>query len=283
MPAIRPEPESCPIAISTPHRLQGPFIDCTGKGIANVDEAPETGEIILSFLANTSAWQSVGYSNQTQFGGGYFALENAAGTQYTPFSSVLLGSQSFETGAGTNTIFYNEFVSVGTGTFTATSTANQTTTCGPFTVTGGTFSIFRCKFSPVISSVGPLLPNVAGRVVTSGGSITISGVGFGQQCSGCQVLAYPGPVALRVSSWSDSAITALLPSTFNGIAEVVVQASAGSDSITFMASPPPSPPTISLSNTQLQFAYTIGGALPRITIDHGFQLRRRHAHMVRSR
>ena len=60
-----------------------------------------------------------------------------------------------------NSIFYNEFVS-GTGTFSATSTANQTTTCGPFTASGGTFSTFRCKFNPVIYSVGPLLANVAG-------------------------------------------------------------------------------------------------------------------------
>lgn len=64
---------------------------CNGRGIADVDEAPETGEIILSFLASTSAWQSVGSSNQTQYGGAYFALENAEGTQYTPFSTVTLG------------------------------------------------------------------------------------------------------------------------------------------------------------------------------------------------
>jgi uncharacterized protein (TIGR03437 family) len=236
-------------------------IDCSGKGgIANVNEAPETGQIILSFLAGTSAWQSVGFANQTQFGGGYFTLENAAGTQYTPFSSVSLGSVPFTSG-WTNTIFYNEFVS-GTGTFSATSTANQTTTCGPFTATGGTFSTFRCKFNPVIYSVGPLLSNVSGWVVTSGGNITISGVGFGQKCSACQVLAYPGPVALQVSSWSDAAIVASLPSAFNGIAEVVVQAAAGSDAINFMASPPPVPPTISLSGMQLQFTYTMGGASP---------------------
>ena len=237
-------------------------IDCTGKGgIADVDQAPETGVIVLSFLAGTSTWQSIGFSNQTQYGGGYFALENAAGTQYTSFSSVSLGSQAFEAGAA-NTIFYNEFVSGGTGTFKATSAANQTTTCGPFTATGGYFSVFRCKFSPVVSSVGPLLPNVAGWVVKSGSSITINGVGFGQQCSGCQVVAYPGPIALQVSSWSDSAIAALLPSMFNGIAEVVVQAASGSDSMTFMASPPPVPPTITLSNTQLQFTYTMGGVSP---------------------
>jgi uncharacterized protein (TIGR03437 family) len=237
------------------------LIGCTGKGIADVDDAPETGQIILSFLAGTSDWQTVGFSNQTQFGGGYFALENAAGTQFTPLTNVSLGTMPFDS-VLTNTIFYNEFVSPETGTFTATTTANQVTTCGPLTVTGGYFSIFRCKPSPAISSVGPLLPNVAGSVVNSGGSITISGAGFGQQCSGCQVLAYPGPVALQVSSWGDSAIAALLPSTFDGIAEVVVQASAGSDSITFMASPPPVAPTISLSSTQLQFSYTVGNASP---------------------
>ncbi len=226
----------------------GRVIDCTGKGgIANIDQAPETGEIVLSFLAGTSAWQSVGSSNQTQFGGSYFALGNSAGTQYTPFSRVLLGSQLLQTGR-TNTFSYYEFLNTGAGTFTATSTANQTTTCGPFTVLGGTFSIFRCKFSPAISWVGPLMPSVAGWVVKAGEGITINGVGFGQQCSGCQAMAYPGPITLQVSSWSDGAITALLPSTFNGIAQVVVQATNGSDSITFMAA---SPPVLSVSSAHV--------------------------------
>ena len=244
-----------------PDSLAYPYIDCTSKGgIANVDQAPETGQIILSFLANTTSWQSIGFSNQTQFGGAYFVLDNAANTQFTPFNSVTWGTVPFESG-WLNAIFYNEFIS-GTGTFTATSTANQTTTCGPFSASGGTFTAFRCKFNPVIYSVGPLLSNVAGVVVASGGTITISGVGFGQKCSSCQVTAYPGPVSLTVSSWSDAAITASLPAIFNGIAEVIVQASAGSDSMTFMASPPPAPPQISLSSTQLQFAYTTGGAAP---------------------
>ena len=237
-------------------------IDCSGKGgIANIDEAPETGQIILSFLAGTSAWQSIGFSNQAQYGGGYFALENAAGTQFTPFSSVSLGSALFESG-WTNTIFYNEFATGGTGTFTATSTANQTTNCGPFTVIGGTFSIFRCKFSPTISSVGPLLPNVAGWVVQSGATITINGIGFGQQqCSTCQVTIYPNP-PLKVLTWSDQAITAVLPSFNPGALGLSVQTAAGSDYITFMATPAPTPPVISLSAPQLQFAYTMGGASP---------------------
>ena len=239
----------------------GSFMDCSGKGIADVDEAPETGQIILSFLAGTSDWQAVGSSNQNQYGGGYFALENAAGTQYTPFTSVSLESAPFESGR-TNTIFYNEFVTGGTGSFTATSTANQTTNCGPFTVTGGYFSIFRCKLGPAISSVGPLLPNVAGWVVQSGATITINGTGFGQQqCSTCQVSIYPN-LLLNVLTWSDQAITAVLPSLNAGVLGLSVQTAEGSDYISFMATPPPAPPVISLSATNLQFAYTVGGQPP---------------------
>jgi pimeloyl-ACP methyl ester carboxylesterase len=237
-----------------------PLPYCSAAPIANVDKAPQTGAIVLSFLADTSVWQSTGTPNQTEYGGVYFALENAAGTHYTALSNVSLGSQSLQSGA-TNAVFYSEFAS-GTGTFQAISTANQNTACGPFSVPGGYYSVFRCKFGPMISFVGPFLTSVPGLVVSPGGNVTINGSGFGQQCSGCQVLAYPGPVALQISSWSDSAITTFLPSTFNGITEVVVQATAGSDSITFMSAPAASPSTISLSSTQLQFSYTIGAASP---------------------
>ncbi len=236
-----------------------PLPNCSGPPIAKVDEAPKTGAIILSFLADTSEWQSIGSPNQTQYGGAYFAFENAAGTQYTAFNSVTFNSASTFQSGELSTVYYDEFAS-GSGTFDAVGTAGQRSTCGPFSVTGGYYSIFRCKFSPWIFSVAPFLTNASGLVVKSGGVITINGVGFGQQCSGCQVVVYPGPVVLQVSSWSDAAIAALLPSAFNGIAEVVVQAAAGSDSITFMASPPP--PTILLSSTLLHFTYTVGAVSP---------------------
>ena len=133
------------------HVPPGSPIDCTGGGIAHVDEAPETGAIILSFLQNTADWQSIGNSNQTQYGGLYFALENAAGTQYTGLESAALGTVSLNAGENAS-FFYNEFVN-GTGTLTATSTANQATNCGSVSVPGGYYSAVRCKFSPSISGV----------------------------------------------------------------------------------------------------------------------------------
>jgi hypothetical protein len=131
---------------------------------------------------------------------------------------------------------------------------------------GDCYPAFRCKFNPVSYSVGPLLSNVLGQVVGSGGNITISGIGFGTQCSGCEVLAYPGPISLQVSSWNDSAISALLPATFNGIAELVVQGAAGSDSITVMASPAGDLPLVAGCHAQITPTLTLGGtAIPVIS------------------
>ncbi len=211
------------------------LLDCSGKSIANVDDAPETGQIILSFLAGTSAWQSIGVSNQTQYGGVYYAVENADGTQYLPLTSVLAGSAPLAMGR-TNTTFYNELLTGGSESITA-HTASQTLVSGPYTITGGAFSIIRGKFGPVISSVGPLLPDVAGPVVPSGATIAINGVGFGQQqCSTCQVSIYPD-LPLTVSSWSDETITAILPSLNAGAVGLTVKADAGSDYITFLSTP----------------------------------------------
>ena len=99
----------------------------------------------------------------------------------------------------------------------------------------------RSKSSPAIFSVTPLLPSASGRVVESGTTITINGTGFGStRCLTCQVLVYPGPVTLTPSSWSDTAIKAVLPSTFNGIAQIVVLTlTPQEDFINIMAAPAP--------------------------------------------
>jgi len=115
----------------------------------------------------------------------------------------------------------------------------------PIYRTPGHYSAIRCKPSPQIFSVGPLLQNVSGWVVASGATIIISGVGFGQPgCTQCRVLAYPGPATLTVSSWSDTAISALLPASYNGFAQILVQNAAGQDFINIMAAPAPAAQTI---------------------------------------
>lgn len=242
-------------------------VDCQGSGIA---KAAETEQIVRSFLSNTSAWQAVGTTPPqdpwlSKYGGMFFGDVTATNQWVSDVTGVSFGTVPLIFGGATGviasgTLFYQDLVS-GTDTFHISSRSLGLKNCGPVTEPVGYFTAWRCKSSPVVSSVGPLL-SVSGRIVQSGGTVTISGVGFGPRCSSCAVLAYPGPVSLAISSWSDQSISAALPSTFNGIAEIMVQAAAGSDAITFMAAPPPAPPTISLSSVQLQFSYTTGGQTP---------------------
>jgi pimeloyl-ACP methyl ester carboxylesterase len=223
------------------------FIDCNGLGIAT---RLETQNIILSFLANTSTWQSIGTTPQqdpwlSRFGGMYAAAATATATFIGDLRSVSFGSVPLGAGGAAGSVFYDELVS-GTDTFHFNSSSVGNFTYGPRTESTGYYSVYRAKFAPVVSAVGPLLPSTSGaRIVQSGANITLAGVGLGAtQCSTCTVTAYPGysspGITLPVSLWTDQAITAFLPSTFVGLSIIVVQAAnSGSDSITFMAATRP--------------------------------------------
>src|ERR1039458_7803508 len=81
-----------------------------------------------------------------------------------------------------------------------------------------------------------------GRIVSSGGTITITGYDFGDQCTSCQVLANPvgstTQTALQVSSWTGTSISAMLPASLTGLLTIIVKATTGTDAITIMAAVP---------------------------------------------
>jgi uncharacterized protein (TIGR03437 family) len=231
----------------------GGFIDCTGSGIA---DASDTAAIVLSFLENTTLWETIGSSNQTQYGGVYFALENAAGTEYAPLESVSLGSVSFQAGWN-DAFFFDEFVNE-TGTLEATNTAGQGTNCGSFSVPVSYFTPVRCKFSPSISSVqSSLSTGLPGLTVASGSTITISGTGF---LTGTALLANDAPLSGQIVSAQE--ITAFLPSSYSGLVSLAVSNSAGEDAINIVVAPAALPSAISISPAQLRFSYTAGGGAP---------------------
>src|ERR1019366_6925673 len=111
--------------------------------------------------------------------------------------------------------------------------------------------------------VGPLT-SAPGRIVSSGGTITITGYDFGDQCTSCQVLANPvgstTQTALQVSSWTGTSISAMLPASLTGLLTIIVKATTGTDAITIMAAVPG--PPLAGTPSSLQFAYTAGGAVP---------------------
>ncbi len=213
-----------------------------------------------------TAWQVIGNAPAqdpylSRYGGMVVADVNSNDQDITP-PSVSWGSVTLSHGAA-GSLYYNDLVS-GTGTFKFGSS-----TCGPYTQQVGIYSTVRCKFAPIINSVGPLLSGTA-RVVRAGTTISISGVGFGaQQCSSCRVTASnPQSVFLQISSWSDGNIQAFLPISFTGFSTIGVTTASGQDYINVMAAPAQQPPpvlTVSVTNNG-NFTQGQSGAVYTITI-----------------
>jgi uncharacterized protein (TIGR03437 family) len=254
----------CHVPPSTADGLAGPYLQCTAPGIAYVDTPAHPAYVaVSSFLLSGTAWQGVGNAPAqdaylSKYGGLVVADINSS-NQYVVPSAVSWGTVKLAEG-GASELYYNDFVS-GSATFNFGAS-----TCGPYTETAGRYSTVRCKAAPSIYSVGPLLPGTA-RVVHAGGTITISGTGFGAtQCSICRVVAEnPAATNLQVLSWSDSTITGTLPASFGvGIVTIAVTSASGSDAMNVMAGMVVQPPAISLSSSSLNFAVSVGSSAPGV-------------------
>jgi uncharacterized protein (TIGR03437 family) len=242
--------------------------NCIGQGIANVTDTNHlTGQIVRSFLADNKDWQSIGTSASSdnllsKNGGSYFVLVSSGGANVADVTSVTWGSVTLQMGGSLGTVFYDDLVS-GTGQFKATSKSLGSVVCGSLQQAVGYVVATRCKFNATITSVSPLA-KVAGRVVSSGASLTINGSGFGSKCGNCQVTATPsgsgGSQTLTTTSWTNTAITVSLPASLTGLQTLTVTATTSSDSFRVMASPAAA--GIVLSPTSLQFGYAIGGQTP---------------------
>ena len=251
--------------------IQAGYLGCTGAGIANiVDPSHPTYEIISSFLLNQTGWEGIGSSPAqdpylSKYGG-MIVADISSAEQYVTPSPVAWGSVALNDGAA-GYLYYQDLV-FGTATFNFGSS-----TCGPYTEPIGAYAMVRCKFAPSVYSIGPLLAG-AGRVVQAGTTISIRGTGFGaSQCSTCRVTASnPQTRTLQVVSWTNTAIEAVLPASFLGIAQIGVTTAGGFDAINIMAGTVQVPPLISLSSTTLNFTFTVGGAPPSaqaITVANG--------------
>ena len=243
---------------------------CNAPGIANVTSTSHpTGEIVRSFLAGTSDWQSIGTAPGkdpylSANGGMYFALASAAGPLATDVTQATWGTVSLTDGGDTGVVYYQDFVA-GTGAFQITSTSLGTFNCGTYTESLGYFSALRCKIDATIFSIGPLL-STSPKIVTAGGNITITGADLSGKCINCTVTATPAgsstATVLQVSSWNNTSITAALPSSLTGLLTITVKAVTGVDSIAIIAATASPSTTIGASPSSLQFSYTVGATTP---------------------
>jgi uncharacterized protein (TIGR03437 family) len=240
---------------------------CNAGGIANVNSTTQnTGQIVRSFLAGTTDWESIGTAASadpylSKNGAMFFALVNSTGGYVADMTGVTFGTVSLANGGDTGTIFYVDFV-LGTGAFTATSASLGSISCGMWPEPLGYTSALRCKLGPVIYLVGPLA-ETGELAVNAGTALTITGAGFGSQCIGCKVVATPAGSTtaqqLTTTQWANTSITANLPASLTGLVTIAVLAAGGSDAIAVMVNPQS---TLAVEPTSLQFAATVGGTAP---------------------
>jgi uncharacterized protein (TIGR03437 family) len=241
--------------------------ECNAPGIANVTStAQQTGVIVRSFLAGTTAWESIGAAPASdpylsKNGAMFFAVVNSTDSYVSDLSSASFGTVPLVNGGDSGTIFDVDFV-FGTGALSATSASLGTITCGTLAEPLGYTSALRCKLGLLISSVGPLT-GTGGKTVNAGAAITIAGSGFGSQCGNCKVIATQAGAAtseqLTVTAWSNTSITANLAASLTGLVTIEVTAVDGVDSIAVYAN---AQSTLAVSPASLQFSLTAGGAAP---------------------
>ena len=258
-----------PYCHSTPSFLSGLVMTCSShRGIADIDSPSHlSDQIVRSFLAGTTAWQSVGYAPSadpflSRYGGAMLALKGTNDVYFTDISAVTFDSAAGALGTGPSnslaSLFYSEYILSGQHSFSMTRSNGQVTT-GTGTPVAGSSRPLLFKFGPVIGSVQSTASGLPGRTVASGANITIVGVGF----SGAGTQLTANGAALPIAGLSDGQITAFLPGNYNGLIQLKVSNVSGQHTVNIMTSlPAPSTTsfTIQTNPSGLQFSFD-GGAL----------------------
>jgi pimeloyl-ACP methyl ester carboxylesterase len=237
------------------------------EGIAYIDNPSHlTAQIVRSFLANTTAWQSIGTQPSgdpylSHYGGGLLALKGSNDVYFTDVASVQYGNGGAMMkgpSASIASLFYTEFALGGSYTFSITLTNNQMTT-GTASFVNGSERPLLFKFGPVVTGVqSAASTGLGGLTIASGSTIYIYGGGL--SAVGLAVTA--NGAALAVSGSSDQEITAYLPAGYNGLVKLEVSNVNGQHTVNIMTAPVSTPPAIALSNSSAKFAYTLAGNAP---------------------
>ena len=147
-------------------------------------------------------------------------------------ASVTVSGSGFGATQGSSSIYFNGASSTSITSWSDTqivATVPSTATTGPITVVvngiGSNRNVVFTFYNPVISSLVP----PAGPV---GGSITITGSGFGSS-QGNSSVQFNGLTASTPSSWSDTSITVTVPSSATSGPVTVIEGNATSSGVQF--------------------------------------------------
>jgi len=251
----------------TPGLLTGLGMSCANhQGIADINDPSHLSwQILRSFLADTTAWQSVGNPPSTdpflsRYGGMLLALKGTNDVYFTDLTAVSFDNATGSLVAGPSSaiasLYYSEFIAGGQHSFSMTHSNLQVTT-GTGTPVAGLQRALLFKFGPVITGVRSAAGGLPGLTVAAGSNITVNGGGF--VGPGTQLSA--NGASLTISGVSDQQITAFLPGGYNGLVQLKVTNGNGHHTVNIMAAPAPPPISVlSLDRSQLNFDVTTNGS-----------------------
>jgi uncharacterized protein (TIGR03437 family) len=248
-----------------PGSLAANLLGCTGPGIAFIDSAAHpTYRIIRSFLDDTTAWQFIGTtpalnSRLALNGGVQVALRSADDTLIRDASAVTFDNGAARLAAGPSA-FYGEFLPSGSHNFAASLPSGVLNASGTVPAGGTRALVF--KPGPMITGVqSAASTGLPGNTVAFASVIAVTGSGFSSS-KGATSLQMNGAV-LPSFVVSDQQINAYLPAAdSSGIAQLKVVNGSGQHAVNVMLAAAGIAPAVSVSAAQIEFAYTIGGAVP---------------------
>lgn len=210
------------------HMQNMPSFICSGPALVYVDSAAHTGyQIVNSFLAGTSEWQTLGHSLAAdsvlgRYGGIDMAFEDSNGNLVSSVTSVTFqGGQLLDNLTGD--IFFSDLFPSATYNFSIAGSGGPTNYS--WVPTTGTHDTVLLKVGPRIDSIASatgLLPTLsrAPRMLVS-----VYGAGL----SRATLTVATQPVQILYAS--DLQINAVLPDSISGLVQLTASSPEGSQSV----------------------------------------------------
>ncbi len=178
------------------------FFPCSAPSIANVDSPTHlTGEIVRSFLAGTSDWQSIGHTPSqdpilSAYGGSLVEFEDTSGSPIGGVTQVSFGVPQDNYATNGHVQFFNEFIPAQSGTVTGTSPTGPLS--ASLTLLAGGYHAALLKALPAIARVQPAAGYVSTYDLAPGSIVSIYGQGLASSAS--RAMAQPLPTELAGAS-----------------------------------------------------------------------------------
>jgi uncharacterized protein (TIGR03437 family) len=211
-----------------------------------IASSAQTQQIVTSFLAGSTGWQTVGQSPSriqalSTSGGRIISFVSANNIPQTDVGNMMFGSQPLTMNPATRTTFYNEFLAAGSNTLTFSYGSQRLQS--NITIPVGGYGTTIIKYPPVMTYARPAAAQINTLNISPGSLISIFGLGL---ASNTATSSFPWPThladvtltangqPLQLLYVGDRQINAYLPSNMSGLVTLQLTNSLGQHTLNVM-------------------------------------------------